>query len=220
MSGGFNPVNLVSQAALGIATGGTSIIAQLATQVVSQIAQQVLQQVGQQLGLPQPMIDGAIGAFGMASGNPGLAAQAFGSAAQGAAAAAEQLGASPSESGDLQRQVEDTVQQLMDRVNEQMVNGDNNEDGGAKGARGKRGGESFLMALARVMGQALDHKLDDQMQAAKDLDQANSGGDKSHISEMSARVQALGQEVGMISNALNNSIKSIGEAATTLARKG
>jgi hypothetical protein len=33
-------------------------------------------------------------------------------------------------------------------------------------------------------------------------------------------MQALSQEMSMISNALNNTIKSIGESNTTLARKG
>ena len=38
--------------------------------------------------------------------------------------------------------------------------------------------------------------------------------------QLSAETQALGQEVSMISQSLANSIKSIGEAATALARKG
>jgi hypothetical protein len=37
---------------------------------------------------------------------------------------------------------------------------------------------------------------------------------------LSAEMQALSQEMSMISNALNNTIKSIGESNTTLARKG
>jgi ABC-type branched-subunit amino acid transport system ATPase component len=36
---------------------------------------------------------------------------------------------------------------------------------------------------------------------------------------LSAEMQALSQEMSMISNALNNMIKLIGEANTTLARK-
>jgi hypothetical protein len=224
MSGGFNPVNMVSQVALAAATGGSSIIAQAALQIVSQIAKEVIQTVGQQIGLPQPVIDGAQGAFEMSSGNPAGAASEYAAAAGGAAALAGSIvgnaGGSPSDVGDVQRQVDDVMDRMVENVNKQMVNGDMQEGGGVSGARGRRPGESFLMALARVMGQVIDDKMDQQMEAAIDLDQANQSGDKSHISEMSAKIQALGQEINMLSNALNNSIKSVGEASSTLARKG
>ncbi|QJU59891.1 hypothetical protein HL653_21000 [Sphingomonas sp. AP4-R1] len=222
MSGGIN-LNIVSQAALAFGTGGTSLFAQIGMQIVSQIAKDVIQQVGSQLGLPQPAIDAAQGAFSAASGNYADAAAEYSQAAGGSVALAGNIGASlggsPAEIGDLQRQVSDVLDQLVETTNKKMVDGENQEGGGVSGARGRRPGESFLMALARIMGQVIDDKMDQQMQAAQDLDQANQSGDKSHISEMSAKIQALGQEVSMLSNALNNSIKSLGEAATTLARK-
>lgn len=222
MSGGIN-LNIISQAALAIGTGGTSLFAQIGLQLVSQIAKDVIQQVGSQMGLPQPIIDGAQGAFAAASGNYADAAAEYGQAAAGSVGLAASLGASlggsPTEVGDLQRQVQDTIDQLVETTNKKMVDGENQEGGGVSGAKGRKPGESFLMALARVMGQVIDDKMDQQMEAAQNLDQANQSGDKSHISEMSAQIQALGQEVSMLSNALNNSIKSLGEAATTLARK-
>lgn len=83
MSGGFNPINIVSQVALAAATGGTSMLLQAAiTAVVSAVAQQVIQQVGQQLGLPPEVINMAQSAFQAASGNVGGAAQGVGSFAQ------------------------------------------------------------------------------------------------------------------------------------------
>jgi hypothetical protein len=40
------------------------------------------------------------------------------------------------------------------------------------------------------------------------------------VTELTGQMQAKGQEFGVLSNAMSNSIKSIGEGVTQLARKG
>ena len=62
--------------------------------------------------------------------------------------------------------------------------------------------------------------------ATKEMRQAGSApGDvmtdkgKSQMGRLSAELQALGQEISYLSNALSSTIKSIGESNTTLARK-
>lgn len=43
---------------------------------------------------------------------------------------------------------------------------------------------------------------------------------QSKMGELTGKLQVLGQEVNLLSNAMTKSIKSIGEAGTTIARKG
>lgn len=235
MSGGFNPVNMVSQAALAVATGGTSLVAQIAMQVATQVASQVIQQVGQQLGLPQPVIDMAQGAMQTAAGNPAGAAQEYGQAAGGIAGmiqtAGELFGSSPSAIGQATREVQeaaDEMQSVADKLQEAYMKeavagkdeeGNSNQGKKALGGKSGAGGESFLMRLAAALGSAIDSKMDDQLELAESIDKSNSSGDKSEITTKGAQLTALGQEINILSNALNTSLKSIGEAVSTLARK-
>ncbi len=204
-------VNPATIAQLAMGPGGWAALA--ARTIGTAIAQEVIKSVGQQLGLPPAAISLAQNAFAAASGTEGFPRSLRDAVSQ----VAQQGGFSPQQQGALLRDSFDGAQWLAKSVLDKMVNGDNGEGGGVRG--GRRRGESFLMALARVMGQAIDGKMDKLMSTAKSLDQANQSGDKSHVSEMSAKIQALSQEVSMLSNALNNSIKSLGEASTTLARK-
>ena len=75
------------------------------------------------------------------------------------------------------------------------------------------------MKLAIAMGKAIDNKMDQMLAKSKQLYQANQSGDKSHTATLSGEIQALSQEIGMLSNALSNSIKLVGEASSTLMRK-
>lgn len=199
MSGGFNPINLVSQVALGVATGGASVWAQLAMQVVSSIGQQVIQQLGQQIGLPQSTIDMAQGAFAGAVGdhqgaqrNMQEAVQEFGQA----------FNASPQEIGDWQRQLQDTVRDIATQA------GESEELKDARGGGGK--GKSWLMAIAEVLGNKLNsmaHELTDlAQQAADDPASATLFGAKS-------------QEFGILMNSANTGLKSIGEGLTSMAKR-
>jgi hypothetical protein len=105
-------------------------------------------------------------------------------------------------------------------------------------------GQSLLMRIAIALGKLLDQKMTEMAdlteqigsQGTQNANQLRTYGkitekntarfeaDKtegqSKLGELTGRLQGLGQEVSMLSNALANTIKSIGEANTTLARKG
>ena len=234
MSGGFNPISMISQAALAVATGGTSLIAQVAMQIATQIASQVIQQVGQQLGLPQSFIDLAQGAMQAAAGNPAGAAQEFGEAAGGiggmVSALGNHVGAGPAQVGEATRTIEDSANSVKNVASEQAstylkgaLEGKDEDGGQLSGKRAGRGsggaGESFLMRLAVAMGRVIDGKMDDQLKLAKDIDGKKASKDESHVSEDSAKLQALAQEINLMSTALSTSMKTIGEALQGLARK-
>jgi len=203
--GGLNIGSLFSTVALAALTGGTSLAFQAVfQQIISSVASQVIQQVGQQLGLPQGVIDVAQGVFQAASGNPGGAAMSLTDAVQNAG---DTFDLSPQQQGDLQRTAEEVAQSWTSSFIEQARDA---EGGSSKG-------DSFLVALAKALGKVMDGKMG-QMKAKTDqlggLDSKDS-----KYGQLTAEIQALGQEMNMVSQALNNSIKSIGEAGSTLARK-
>lgn len=205
--GGLSIGSLFSTAALAALTGGTSLAFQsIFQQIISSVASQVIQQVGQQLGLPQGVIDLAQGVFQAASGNPGGVAQSLTDSVQNAS---DTFNLTPQQQGDLQRTAEDVAQSWTTSILDQVRDG-----GEGKSTKG----DSFLVALAKALGKVMDGKMT-QMKAKTDqlggLDSKDS-----KYGQLTAEIQALGQEMNMVSQALNNSIKSIGEAGSTLARKG
>ena len=214
-------VNLALQGALGVATGGASLLVTTALKgVMMAVGDQVLQQLGQQLGLPQGAIDMAQAAFHTAAGDPGGAIQNLGEATQGFGQAA---GFDDFQTGAAQRDAFNAVDWIVKSAQEEMQNGVDGEGnkrgkGDAK-ALAAGGGESFLVKLAMAMGQAVDKKMDDMLDIAKDIDNAKSKKDESKITEMSAKMTAYGQEASIMSNALNTSLKTIGEAISGIARK-
>ncbi len=201
MSGGFNPINVVSQVALGVATGGTSIFAQLATQLVSQIGQQFIQQLGSQLGLPQTAIDVAQGAFAGAAGDYQGASSNFQEAASAFSGA---LGAGPAEQGDFTRQLEDVI-------NQQASSMAGGED--AREARSSGKGGSWLMAMARALGEKANHLADEMQDLADDM------ASPSAKPGASLEFGAKSQEFGLFMSSANTAIKSAGEALSQAARK-
>lgn len=226
LGGGGNLFSSVAgfavQAALGVATGGASLVVQAALKTfMMAIGDQVIQQLGKQLGLPQPMIDMAQAAFHSAAGDPGGAVTNLQEAATGLAGVA---GGGPFEAGELQRQGFEAANWLQEQALDRMQGGVDEEGQQAGGARarnasGGKGADSFLMRLALAMGKAIDKKMDEMLETAENIDKAKGAGDESQITQMSAKMQALSQEVSILTNALNTSLKSIGEASSTLARK-
>lgn len=212
MSGGFNPVNFVSQAALAAMTGGTSlIVSQLASQLISSIAQQVIQQVGQQLGLPQPAIDLAQGAFAAEFGDVPGATQNYQEALDGILQGFPN--ASPAEQGALQGASDDAYNALQD-IARNMVEQASSQDAEGNvrgGGRSAGGAPSWLMAIAKGLGHMLNaqaQKLEDKMNSTN-WDKAGEA----------AEFQAQSQEFGLAMNTATNAIKTIGDALSTMARK-
>jgi hypothetical protein len=224
----MNPFNMISQLALAAATGGTSMLAMTALKTIgSQIAMQLIQNLGQQMGLPPSMINLAQAAFASASGQPGLAKQNIGEAVRDFT---QQLDLSPSQAGQLQRELMNTadkslatLSKITDSFAKKLLKG---------GSGDEEEGGSILMKIARALGGLVDDKMNKLAQKAEDLgkvgaqtgntnkDGAFTGKGSGEFGKLSAEVQALGQEIGYLSNALSTTLKSIGEAAATLARKG
>ena len=182
----------------------------------SAIGQQVIQQVGQKLGLPQSVVNAAQTVFSAASGTRGLPTTIGGAVQQ----LAKQFNLSPSQQGNLERQ----SNVLLERFTKAALEGKTSAEEAGSASEGKA--DSFLVAFAKALGKAMDAKMNRMMDVSKNIDketkEANlSGGKRSAVvGEMSSELQALGQELSMISQAVANSVKSIGEASSTMARKG
>lgn len=209
--GGFNPFNMVSQIALGVATGGMSLMASFAMQIASSLAQQLIQQVGQQLGLPQGAIDMALGAFSSASGLP-LDGGNIGGAVDGAV---QQFGGSPVDQANLANTTNDAFNQLVTTAGRAADEARPTE--GSEGTSGG-GGDSFLVALAKALGTVLDGKMTQMKDLAEEMNQVGNS-EQSQLGSLSGELNAVGQEVGILSNALKSTIETLGRAQADLAKK-
>jgi hypothetical protein len=214
MSGGFSPANLVTQAALGFMTGGSSLILETAMRtVVSAIGQQVIGQLGQEMGLPSGVIDMAQGAFAGAMGDVQGAQQGAQNAIEDFGSA---TGASPSEVGEAQSAGQTLGNMMLDGIR-QAAN-DSDDGNGVKGSAGQGG--SLLMKIAIALGQLMDKKMTDMANLTDQIGALGSGsGNQSKLGELTGKLQGLSQETSLLSNALTNTIKTIGESNSTLARK-
>lgn len=215
-----NPMSL-AQLAMGPAGWASLAVRTIATAV----GQQLIQQVGQRLGLPQGVISLAQNAFAAQTGSQGGPLSIGGAVSQ----LSDQFNLSPFHQGQLTRAANDSFNN-MNRIVENMLK----RQASASGAGDEEGG-SILMKIARVLGQLMDQKMDSLAAKADALGRvgsqsgntftsgSNKGGftaqGQSQFGKLSAEVQALGQEIGYLSQAISQTIKSIGEAASTVARK-
>jgi hypothetical protein len=216
-----NPMSLM-QLAMGPAGWASLAMKTIGTA----IAQQVIQQLGQRFGIPQPLINMAQQAFASATGTQGLP----NSVAGGVRQLAEQFNLSPRAQGDLLRAgnsfAENFDKMIMDRI--KSSGGQEAED---LKSGGKKGG-SILMRIAIAMGQLMDKKMFEmegltteignvgKNPATGEFDKEAKNGQQQKLGELTGKLQGLGQEVSLLSNAMTNTIKSIGEANSTIARKG
>lgn len=192
--GSINPVNI----ALLATPGGPAAL--LIRNLASSIGQNLIQQFGQSLGLPQSAIDMVQGNFSLNNGDFRGAALNFNQATR---ELAQEYRASQTEQADAERNLQDTIRDIVSQQSE-------SEEMKA-GRAGGKGGQSWLMAIAEVLGDKLNemaHELTGLAQeAADDPSKATIFGAKS-------------QEFGILMNSANNGLKSIGEGLTTMARKG
>jgi hypothetical protein len=212
----FNPVNLASQVALTAATGGSSLILQTALRaVVSNIGQQLIQQLGSQFGVPQNVIDlaqgnfaGSVGDFEGASSNYQDVISEF----------VGQAGGSPLEEGQLRGSADELRDSMFRNAIDRLRNSGPEE--ARPGAGGRNG--SVLMRIAIALGQLMDQKMDEMAGLADKIGDMGTIDNKnqSQLMELNARLQGLSQETNILGNAMTNSIKTIGESAATIARKG
>lgn len=231
-----NPTNL-----LAIATMNPAIIAAtLGRQLVSAIGQEIIQQLGQELGLPQSMIDMAQGSFAASMGDTQGAQQNYREALNGLVSELQDMGARPTDIGNVQRSADrvrsEAETAFRDLINEAMNRGLHEE--GAEDAEGNltaQGKGSILMRIAVALGQNMDKKMEDMAIKAEELGNLGANSDlvntdddgnttfaaegQSRYGQMSAELQALGQELKILQESLNNTLKSIGESSSAMARK-
>ena len=194
--------NFVNPARIGPLGGGPLGLGFAARQLVSSFGQSLIQKVGDLLNVPQPAIDAAQSAFALSTGDiAGGVTNAF-EAGRGFAQAA---GGSESDATDFGRQIEDAIRQAAADI-----------AGGPEAKEAKSGGKggSWLMAMARALGEKAD-KLAGEMQDMAD----KMAADKSDPSA-SLEFSAKSQEFGLFMNSASNALKTAGESLTTVARKG
>jgi hypothetical protein len=206
-----NPMTL-AQLAMGPA-GWASIAART---LLTAVGSQVIQQLGQQMGLPQSMINLAQNAFSqtVGGGNPLSIGQAVSSLAQ-------QFNLSPSQQGNLQRVSQEFSDNLTSMFMSRLRSGGGEDEDSKAFASGGKAGGSLLMKIAIALGKLLDKKMTEMANLTDQIGKLGSGSsNQSKLGELTGKLQGLSQEVSMLSNALTNTIKTIGEANSTIARKG
>ncbi|MET1755810.1 hypothetical protein ABVV53_10120 [Novosphingobium sp. RD2P27] len=193
----LNPVSLLATAALGPLGG---IASQLMTQLASSVGQQILQSLGDKLGLPQSTIDMAQGAFAGSMGD-------YQGAKLNLSEAVGQLGnfygASPADQGSVENQLNNAIDDLTTNLAQSQE---------AKEAKAT-GGQSWLMALARTLGETSD-KLAGEMEAM-----SHNLGEGENKSSQNLMFAAKSQEFSQFFSSANTVIKAIGEALASGARK-
>jgi hypothetical protein len=214
---------------LGLATS----VANMVTQGIGQAVNQAAQQLSQTAGMPKFLTD-AIGGI-----VKDVVGQLTKQSDQGCDQAAQQ-----NFGGDIGKMIEDLVKSIVDNAKALMEQGKDGEDckgtkGGGKGGKGggaQQPAGNWLVAMARAMGAAagdhmknminLSNKINDLSQKGKGIDASTDAGKKeqadnaAETSAAQAEMQAEGQMYSMLQNAFSNTIKSIGEGMTTMARKG
>jgi hypothetical protein len=217
----LNPLSLM-QVAMGPAGWASLAMRTLGPQ----IAMNLIQQLGQRMGLPQPTIDLAQAAFANTIGQPGLIRQNIDQAVNGLT---QQMDLRPTEAGQLRRELQSATDKSMSNMQAIIEGFAKRLASGPDG--GQEEGGSVLMRIARALGKLMDQKMDELASKADQL--GRIGGEKgmknkdgnfsaegqSRFGQLSAEVQALSQEIGYLSQAISSSIKSIGEASSTIARK-
>ncbi len=203
-------VNVVEDVAVGALTGGAGLaVEELAGQVMQSAMSEGLSQLGGQLGLDSGQTSDILSAAGF---DPGA------SAVDTATSAGTQLGFSPSDQAGLgQHRARSEERDLSDAA-ARSAGGQPEFPSGTKVARqGRHGGMSVLEAIAFAMGGQMDEKLNDMASMAKQLGSTDT--QSSQYGKLSSMIQAESQELSMLASAVNNSIKSIGDAGSTMAKK-
>ena len=206
-----NPMSL-AQLAMGPA-GWASLAMQAAT---SAIAQQAIQIVGKELGLPQGAINLAQQAAAGGAGQTN-----FGSNPITNMLSQFSGGMTPTQQGQMSRLLNNEAQDLASSVRQQLNRSllESNEDSQSAKSGGKG---SIFMQIAVALGKIADKKMKEMASLATEIGNIDAE-DKSKANETTQKtgeMQAKGQEFGLLSNAMSNAIKSLGEGMTQLARKG
>lgn len=226
----MNPTTLLQ---LGMGPAGWASI--LAKSLISAVGQQVIQQLGQQMGLPDSMTKLAAEAFAQSSGFGSNFGRIPGFDAVGnfnPRALTNDLigrGFSFTDANRISQDVvkeltqmkqdiiKDSVQDFIDKLNRNQANKRLEQD--VESVMSGKG--SVLMKIAVAMGKVADKKMNDMADKTDKLGKFGEvdGKNQGQYAQLTGEIQALGQEMSMISQAMSNVIKSVGESAAAIARK-
>lgn len=130
--------------------------------------------------------------------------------------------------GSLRDLIDDLTKSIVDNAKRIMEQGgDEKCEGGGKGGK-KAGAGSWLVAIARAMGEAAGAKAERLVELSNKInDLTTKGGSQEEqaaaakeASALQAEFQAESQMFSMLQSAFSNAIKSIGEGMGQMARKG
>lgn len=199
-----NPVSLM-QLAMGPAGWASLAVRTLG----AAIGQQVLQQLGEKLGLPQGIIDIAKSSFSAAVGGaPASIADAVSTVGNGIF--------SPAQQGTMTRELSQQAENIAEKLFTASREGSDRAK--TQGSRnGKVGSGNWLRAIAEVMAQSMDSKIEEMQSLAQTYD-SQSKNNKS--TKTMTDLQVATQEFSYIMQSTTNMIKTIGEGLSTMARKG
>ncbi len=120
------------------------------------------------------------------------------------------------------KDIDEMMEQLSKSIADQTAQ-NCQDDEGVQGGKGG-GANSWLIALAKAMGQTAGKHADKLVELSNKMDAASSsqgkGGPSSEFTSAQSEFQAESQMFGMLQNAFTNALKSIGEGLSTMARKG
>ncbi|MEJ2408376.1 MAG: hypothetical protein P8Y48_03310 [Novosphingobium sp.] len=203
-------INPLSIAQLAMGPAGWASLA--ASTMFSSFGQQVIQQLGSSLGLPQPMIDMAQAGF---AGTMGDYNGAFSNVNEAVEGLGSQIGMSLTDIASTQSSAQTAVDRMVSMITSRL------RESGVDTSSAGTGEGSLLMKIAKALGELLDGKMTQMANVSDKIGSlGSSSSNQSKLGSLTGELQGLSQETNMLSNALSTTIKSIGEANTTLARKG
>jgi hypothetical protein len=211
----FNPLSELTSAlniGLAVETGGMSLVVeqamkQAAGEVISNSLSGALNELGITGSQNQFLTDICKSSFDVASGNVSGLSQDVLSLANDFVEAAYQHGG-----------LATATQQLQQTMSDFLTKSAQQDDSGANGASGRRGGsESWLIALAEAMGHQLGAKAQELSNLSTRLQNESSNADNYNSDIL--KLQGVSQEFGLMSSAFNTVIKAVGEGLSNLARK-
>jgi hypothetical protein len=152
----------------------------------------------------------------------------------------QQSESSPDVDAYAKQEAGDSVQKFQDELTNQMVESarkhmeetedskDSASGSGTGRSKGKQGASSWLAAMAKAMGEVLGKQASKMVGLSHDISaKMNAGGSKEaqqkaaqQGSAMQSELQGVSQMFAMLQSAFNNTLKSLGEGLTQMARKG
>lgn len=138
------------------------------------------------------------------------------SAANAAINAANHQGVNGAYTGDADRARNDLQKAFSDAINDEALmralkSGSDKDADGAS--------DSWLVAIAKAMGKMLGNQAQRLVDLTNEMSKHTGKNDAQQFQQLNAEFSAQSQMFGILSNSFSNSIKTIGDGLTTIARK-